>query len=184
VLALVHAADADVAQAADSLATLAPAAGRGARRRIRLADGTLELIDDSYNANPTSMAAAFDVLGRAALSAQGRRIAALGDMLELGVHSADMHAGLAEPIRQAGIDQVFTCGPEMAALDAALPEGLRGGHADDADTLADLVAASVRSGDVVLVKGSAGARMGRVVAALDALDQSGGNGGTGGGDAA
>jgi UDP-N-acetylmuramoyl-tripeptide--D-alanyl-D-alanine ligase len=72
----------------------------------------------------------------------------------------------------------------MAALDAALPEGLRGGHADDADTLADLVAASVRSGDVVLVKGSAGARMGRVVAALDALDQSGGNGGTGGGDAA
>ena len=174
VLGMVHAADADVSRAAESFATLAPAAGRGARRRIQLADGPFELIDDSYNANPTSMAAAFDVLGRARLSAQGRRIAALGDMLELGVHSADMHAGLAQPIREAGIHQVFTCGPEMAALDAALPEQLRGGHAEDSATLGDLVAASVRAGDVVLVKGSAGAKMGKVVAALDALNQAGG----------
>ena len=184
VLAMVHAADADVAQAADSLAGLAPAAGRGARRAIRLADGTFELIDDSYNANPTSMAAAFDVLGRAALGADGRRIAALGDMLELGVHSADMHARLAEPIRQAGIDQVFTCGPEMAVLYAALPEQLRGGHAAASRPLAELVATSVRAGDVVLVKGSAGARMGQIVAALNALGRADGNSGQGGGHAA
>jgi UDP-N-acetylmuramoyl-tripeptide--D-alanyl-D-alanine ligase len=81
-----------------------------------------------------------------------------------------MHAGLLQPIREAGIDSVFTCGPEMAALDAALPQQLRGGHAADSATLGDLVAGSVRAGDVVLVKGSAGARMGRVVAALDALN--------------
>jgi UDP-N-acetylmuramoyl-tripeptide--D-alanyl-D-alanine ligase len=176
VLAMVHAGDADVSRAAESFATLAPAAGRGERRQIQLADGPFELIDDSYNANPTSMAAAFDVLGRAKLGAQGRRIAALGDMLELGVHSADLHAGLAQPIRAAGIDRVFTCGAEMAALDAALPGPLRGGHAEDAATLGDLVAAGVRAGDVVLVKGSAGARMGKVVAALDALDTHGGAG--------
>lgn len=172
VLGMVHAADADVVQAAQSLATLAPAAGRGERRRIQLTDGTLELIDDSYNANPTSMAAAFDVLGRAKLGAQGRRIAALGDMLELGVHSADLHAGLVQPIQEAGIHCVFTCGAEMAALDAALPQQLRGGHAGDSATLGALVADSVQAGDVVLVKGSAGAKMGKVVAALDALDRS------------
>jgi UDP-N-acetylmuramoyl-tripeptide--D-alanyl-D-alanine ligase len=181
VLAMVHAADADVRRAAESFATLAPAAGRGERRRIQLADGAFELIDDSYNANPTSMAAAFDVLGRAELGAEGRRIAALGDMLELGVHSADMHAGLAQPIRQAGIHLVFTCGPEMAALDAALPEPLRGGHDEDSATLGALVAASVHAGDVVLVKGSAGAKMGKVVAALDALN--GAHGGQEGGHA-
>jgi UDP-N-acetylmuramoyl-tripeptide--D-alanyl-D-alanine ligase len=175
VLAMVQAADADVTRAAESFATLAPAAGRGERRRIQLSDGAFELIDDSYNANPTSMTAAFDVLGRAKLGAQGRRIAALGDMLELGVHSADMHAGLAQPIREAGIDCVFSCGPEMAALDAALPEQLRGGHADDSETLGALVADSVRAGDVVLVKGSAGAKMGKVVAALDALNETGGS---------
>jgi UDP-N-acetylmuramoyl-tripeptide--D-alanyl-D-alanine ligase len=175
VLAMVHATDADVTKAAESFATLAPAAGRGERRRIHLADGSFELIDDSYNANPTSMAAAFDVLGRAELGAQGRRIAALGDMLELGVHSADMHAGLAAPIREAGIQLVFTCGREMAALDAALPEAVRAGHAADAGALGDLVAAGVRAGDVVLVKGSAGAKMGKVVAALDALNQAGGS---------
>ncbi|MDZ7712518.1 MAG: UDP-N-acetylmuramoylalanyl-D-glutamyl-2,6-diaminopimelate--D-alanyl-D-alanine ligase [Rhodovibrio sp.] len=174
VLAMVHAADADVTRAAESFATLSPAAGRGERRRIELPDGPFELIDDSYNANPTSMAAAFDVLGRAKIGAQGRRIAALGDMLELGVHSADMHAGLVQPIRDAGIDRVFTCGPEMAALDAALPEQLRGGHAESSETLGELVAASVRAGDVVLVKGSAGAKMGKVVAALDALNRADG----------
>ncbi|MBK1666815.1 hypothetical protein CKO28_02000 [Rhodovibrio sodomensis] len=176
VLAMTHAADADVTRAAESFASLAPAAGRGVRREIQLADGTFELIDDSYNANPTSMAAAFDVLGRAALGAQGRRIAALGDMLELGLHSADMHAGLVQPIQQAGIDRVFTCGAEMAALNAALPEPLRGGHAADSATLGELVAGSVQTGDVVLVKGSAGARMGKVVAALDALDRAGSHG--------
>ncbi len=174
VLAMVQAADADVTRAAESFATLGPAAGRGERRQIQLSDGPFELIDDSYNANPTSMAAAFDVLGRAKLGAQGRRIAALGDMLELGVHSADMHAGLVQPIREAGIDCVFTCGPEMAALDAALPEQLRGGHAEDSATLGELVAGNVRAGDVALVKGSAGAKMGKVVAALDALNQAGG----------
>lgn len=173
VLAMVYAVGADAAKAAESLATLAPAAGRGTRRRIQLSDGSFELIDDSYNANPTSMAAAFDVLGRAELRAEGRRIAALGDMLELGVHSADMHAGLVRPIQEAGIHRVFTCGHEMAALDDALPDRLRGGHAADSRTLGDLVAGSVRAGDVVLVKGSAGAKMGKVVAALDALNQTG-----------
>ncbi|MBK1696496.1 UDP-N-acetylmuramoylalanyl-D-glutamyl-2,6-diaminopimelate--D-alanyl-D-alanine ligase [Rhodovibrio salinarum] len=175
VLAMVHAVDGDVRQAADSFATLTSATGRGARRHIQLAAGTFELIDDSYNANPTSMAAAFDVLGRAELGPDGRRIAALGDMLELGLHSAELHAGLAAPIEQAGIHLVFTCGAEMAALEAALPAPLCGGHAEDSEALGALVAANVRAGDVVLVKGSAGAKMGRVIRALDALDQTNGS---------
>jgi UDP-N-acetylmuramoyl-tripeptide--D-alanyl-D-alanine ligase len=116
------------------------------------------------------MRAAFDVLGRAPVAAGGRRIAALGDMLELGAHSRELHAGLAEPLAAAGVDLAFTCGADMAALAAALPAVRRGGHAEDSAGLAQRVAAAVRAGDAVLVKGSAGARMGRVVAALDALD--------------
>ena len=87
-------------------------------------------------------------------------------------HSAGLHAGLAQPIRQAGIDLVFTCGPEMAALDAALPGDCAPAVQPTPGQLGALVAERALAGDVVLVKGSAGAKMGQVVAALDALDQS------------
>ena len=89
-------------------------------------------------------------------------------MLELGSGAADDHAALARDIAAAGIDQVFTAGPLMRSLRDAMPDAQRGGHAERAGELAPVVAESVRAGDIVLVKGSAGSQMGAVVAALRA----------------
>jgi UDP-N-acetylmuramoyl-tripeptide--D-alanyl-D-alanine ligase len=168
VLLAVKAIGADVGTAARALARLDPLQGRGRRRSLPLPDGgAVTLIDESYNANPASMDAAIAVLGRAEAGQGGRRIAVLGDMLELGPTEAALHAGLAEPLAHAGIDLVFTCGPRMAALSDALPAERRGGYAPDSDALAGLVAEAVRPGDVVMVKGSLGSRMARVIAALE-----------------
>ena len=170
VLATVKATGADVGAAAAQLARLKPLKGRGAREVLTLNGGSFELIDDSYNANPTSMEAAIAVLGQATLGAGGRRIAVLGDMLELGDNAAALHAGLAAPIKQAGIDLVYTCGANMAALHDALPKAKRGGHTADSKGLAPMVSAALRPGDTVLVKGSLGSRMAFVVQALESLD--------------
>jgi len=169
VLAAVSAAGADVTKAAAQFANLKPLKGRGERHTIETSAGAFKLIDDSYNANPTSMRAAFEVLGRASLGDGGRRIAVLGDMLELGEQSKEMHANLAEPLEAAGIDLVFCCGASMAALHDRLPKKMRGGHAADSKELAGLVCAAVRPGDSLLVKGSLGSRMAVVVEALIAL---------------
>ncbi len=166
VLATVAAAAADVVRAARELARLEPIKGRGVRRRINLPEGAVELIDDTYNANPTSMRAAFEVLGHTPVGPQGRRIAVLGDMLELGARAGELHAALAEPLREAGVDLVLTCGAGMTALHDALPVRMRGGHAADSRALLPLARAAMRAGDAVLVKGSAGSHMGPVVEAL------------------
>ena len=162
VLAVAEALGADVARAAGTLGELRASAGRGERRRIDACGGEALLLDESYNANPASMRAALAVLGQS----PGRRIAVLGDMLELGEMAGDLHAGLADAVESAGIALVFTCGPAMARLHDALPAMRRGVHADDAAALAPAVRDAVRPGDVVLVKGSLGSRMARVVAAL------------------
>ena len=162
VLAVSEALGADVAQAAAALGDLRAAAGRGERRRIAVGPGHAVLLDESYNANPASMCAALAVLGRA----PGRRIAVLGDMLELGPTTGDLHAGLAAPVEQAGVDLVFTCGPQMQHLHEALPPGRRGCHAQDSAALAPALLDALRPGDAVLVKGSLGSRMARVVTAL------------------
>jgi UDP-N-acetylmuramoyl-tripeptide--D-alanyl-D-alanine ligase len=170
VLAAAAAVGADVAAAAASLVRFRLPKGRGQRFALGLpGGGALTLIDESYNASPVAMAAAFEVLGRMQPGAGGRRIAVLGDMLELGESAAERHRGLAEPLQQHGIGLVFACGREMARLFAALPPAMQGAHAADSAALAPVVAAAVRSGDVVTVKGSAGSRMGRVVDALKAL---------------
>ena len=171
VLAAVSAVGADLAAAASALGELAAPKGRGRRHRIAYSGGSFELIDDSYNASPTSMRAAFEILSASEPGPGGRRIAALGDMLELGPDSPRLHAALAGPLCAGRIHLVFTAGPFMAALQAALPAAMRGAHAESAEALAPLLAAAVRPGDVVGVKGSAGSRMGRVVEALLALDQ-------------
>ena len=170
VLATIKATGADVGAAAAQLARLKPLKGRGARQVLTLNGGSFELIDDSYNANPASMEAAIAVLGQATLGQGGRRIAVLGDMLELGDQAADLHAALAAPIKAAGIDLVYTCGPNMAALHDALPKALRGGHTAESRGLAPMVSAALRPGDTVLVKGSLGSKMAVVVEALEALD--------------
>lgn len=164
VLATVQAMGADPVQAAEALAGLKPAAGRGARRPIAVTGGTALLIDDSYNANPVSMAAGLSVLGRAS----GRKVAVLGDMRELGPDADRMHADLLAPIDRQGIDLVFTVGPHMAALHDALDAGRRGGHTASSEMIVPLLRESLRPGDTVLVKGSLGTRMMVVVDALTA----------------
>ena len=137
--------------------------GRGARRQIRAGDGSALLLDESYNASPASVRAALSVL---ALQPAGRRIAVLGDMLELGGEGPAEHSALLGPVAQAA-DLLFTCGPLMRGLFESAPPALRGGHAEDSAALAPIVAAALRPGDAVLVKGSLGSRMKRVVGALE-----------------
>jgi UDP-N-acetylmuramoyl-tripeptide--D-alanyl-D-alanine ligase len=168
VLLGVSALGADLNAAAQALATLSPVKGRGVATIVPIPGGSFTLIDESYNASPAAMRAAFAVLAMQPRAGDGRKLAALGDMLELGAAAADDHAALAGDIASAGIEQVFTAGPLMRRLRDALPAALRGGHAERAADLAPLVAESVRPGDIVLVKGSAGSQMGAVIAALRA----------------
>jgi UDP-N-acetylmuramoyl-tripeptide--D-alanyl-D-alanine ligase len=166
VLAAASLVGADLARAALALAQQAPAAGRGTRLTLELPDGPALVIDESYNANPTSMRAALALLGQARLGPGGRRIAVLGDMLELGPTGADLHRGLADAILHNCVDLVYCAGPLMAALWQALPSPRRGGYADTAAALEPQVVAAVRAGDALMVKASAGSRMGPVVKAL------------------
>ena len=166
VLAAASLVDADLARAALALAQQAPAAGRGTRTTLELPGGAALLIDESYNANPTSMRAALALLGQAPVGPGGRRIAVLGDMLELGPTGADLHRDLADAIRQNGIDLVYCAGPLMAALWQALPAVHRGGYEATAAALEPNVVAAVRAGDAIMVKASAGSRMGPIVKAL------------------
>ena len=166
VLAAAHLAGADLARAALALAQQTPAAGRGTRLTLDLPEGQALVIDESYNANPTSMRAALALLGQAPVGPGGRRIAVLGDMLELGAAGEDLHRGLAEPIRAHDIDLVYCAGPLMAALWQTLPPARRGGHAASAVELEPQVLAAVRAGDAVMIKASAGSRLGPIVAAL------------------
>ncbi len=170
VLAAVAAVGADLATAAEALGRLEPLKGRGQRFTPELPGGSFLLIDDSYNANPTSMRAAFQLLAQATVVEGARRIAVLGDMLELGDESEAHHARLAGSLVAQGIDLVFTCGPAMAALHEALPKAMRGGHTGDSSALAPLVSGALAPGDAVLVKGSAGSRMGLVVEALKSIE--------------
>ena len=167
VLAAATLAGADLALAALALDKLKPASGRGVRTTLRMPGGSALLIDESYNANPASMAAAIALLGQAAVGKQGRRIAVLGDMLELGAQGPALHRGLVKPIEAAGVDLVFCSGPLMRALWEALPSGRRGGYAETAAELEPAVLAAVRAGDAVMVKGSLGSKMGPIVKALD-----------------
>jgi UDP-N-acetylmuramoyl-tripeptide--D-alanyl-D-alanine ligase len=163
VLGAVFALGADPFAAATSLETLPPAPGRGLRRTIKVGGGDAILLDDSYNASPPSMRAAFAVLGDVLAA---RRIAVLGDMLELGARGEAEHRALAGPIAAARIDLVFCCGPLMRELYEALPMSLRGAYAPDSRALLAFLKPALLPGDVVLVKGSLGSRMGAIVAAL------------------
>jgi UDP-N-acetylmuramoyl-tripeptide--D-alanyl-D-alanine ligase len=167
VLAAASLAGADLALASLSLSQLVPAAGRGVRHTLVAAGGEITLIDESYNANPASMAAALSVLGQAKVGAQGRRIAVLGDMLELGPAGAELHGGLNDAIKTHHIDLVYCCGPLMRNLWDALSTGKRGGYADSAANLEGQVLAAIRAGDAVMIKGSFGSKMKTVVTALE-----------------
>jgi UDP-N-acetylmuramoyl-tripeptide--D-alanyl-D-alanine ligase len=167
VLTAASLAGADLALAALTLAQVAPAAGRGVRHMLGVAGGEAALIDETFNANPASMAAALNVLGAAAVGPKGRRIAVLGDMLELGPQGADLHRNVAEAVKANNIDLVFCCGPLMRHLWDALSSGKRGGYADSSAALESQVLAGIRAGDAIMVKGSKGSRMKPIVSALE-----------------
>jgi len=156
----------DLEKAAQALVRLEPPAGRGRRVTLQLPGGSALLIDESYNANPASMRAALALLGHAAVGQRGRRIAVLGDMLELGPQGAQLHADLAEPIAANAVDLVFCAGPLMNALWNTLPLDRRGSHANTSAELEPGVLSAVRAGDVIMIKGSLGSRMGPLVKAL------------------
>ncbi len=166
VLAAAALLGADLAISALALAALEPPRGRGQRIALETSSGAVLVIDESYNANPASMRAALALLGQAALGRRGRRIAVLGDMLELGAGAAEFHGQLVEPIVSHAIDLVFCAGPLMRALWEKLPPERRGGYAETSAALEADVLANVRGGDVVMVKGSLGSRMGPIVQAL------------------
>jgi len=160
-------AGADLALAALSLSQIEPVAGRGVRRALQVASGEATLIDESYNANPASMAAALNVLGAAAVGPHGRRIAVLGDMLELGPTGPALHRGLNEAIKANRIDLVYCCGPLMRNLWDALSTGKRGGYAESAALLEAQAVTAIRAGDTIMVKGSLGSKMKTIVNALE-----------------
>jgi UDP-N-acetylmuramyl-tripeptide synthetase/UDP-N-acetylmuramoyl-tripeptide--D-alanyl-D-alanine ligase len=166
VLAAVDLVGADVTAGAETLASLEAGTGRGKQTDLSTLGGRLRLIDDAFNANPSSVRAAIDMLALTPTGEGGRRIAVLGDMLELGTNAPAYHRDLAGPLLAAGIDLVFCSGPLMRILFDALPSACRGAHADTAADLAPLVSEAVAAGDVVLVKGSKASRMTDVVSAL------------------
>jgi UDP-N-acetylmuramoyl-tripeptide--D-alanyl-D-alanine ligase len=169
VLAAICAVDADVAAAAKTLSELTPIAGRGARRIIKVPDGSFTIIDESYNANPVSMRAAMETLAAMRPEPCAKRIAVLGDMRELGKNSRDYHVALADILIKNGIDKVYACGDQMAAMFDAIPTEMRGGYSDSAQELGQTVTARVRTGDVITVKGSLASGMKTVVDQLSAL---------------
>ena len=168
-LLMLQALDVDLETAFDALDRFGPLQGRGLETKVGLpSGGAFTLIDESYNANPMSMRAAFATL--AGREARGRRIAVLTDMLELGADAAERHADLAGPLEAAGIDQVFCAGPLMRSLHEALAPAMRGGWANSAAEIEPEVRAAVRAGDLVVVKGSNGSKAGLIAHALASMD--------------
>ena len=169
VLAVLGAAQlvgADIGKVASALADLSAERGRGRRHILRHPKGPITLIDESYNANPASMAAAMALLNATSVSGEGRRIAVLGDMLELGSHSAKLHAALAELIVGTETRTVFLGGPEMRALADILPGDIKTEYRAGAEELKPLLLSALKPGDVVMVKSSKGIGFSKLVEAL------------------
>jgi UDP-N-acetylmuramoyl-tripeptide--D-alanyl-D-alanine ligase len=157
---------ADLDACAAALRGFSPQKGRGERFSVPTPDGPATIIDESYNANPASMRAALAVLAAARPGPKGRRIAVIGDMLELGPNAAAMHAALAGDLRTNKVDLLFGAGPLTRALFEAAPASMRAAWTELSSDLTDEVARTLRGGDIAMVKGSNGSRMGPLVAAL------------------
>ncbi len=165
-LAAVKLMDANIEAAASALEKFEAPEGRGQRKRFETAEGPILIIDETYNANPASMRAALAVLGATPRTDYARRIAVLGDMLELGHSGPQYHADIASAVDANGIDLVFCAGPLMAHLYERLPAEKRGGAASSSQELLPIVLDAVRGGDAVTIKGSLGSRMGLLAEAL------------------
>ena len=179
VLAVVAALGADPMRAAIDIFGWVPPGGRGTREVVQLdpasQDDTLDLIDDAFNANPTSMIASLEILASATPRdnvgriVKGRRIAFLGDMLELGPSEREMHRAIGHDKHLQSLDVVHCVGPRMKHLYDALPEAMRGIWTEDAASMSTQVGQFVDAGDVVLVKGSKGSKVSSVVDAIRKL---------------
>ena len=170
VLACIHALGLDPRKASAAFADVVPGKGRGARFRVSLTGGdAFTLIDESYNASPAAMRAAFEVLGFMQPEGAGGRIAVLGDMRELGDDGPGLHADLAGDLMAAEPSRVWTVGPLMRSLRQVLPEPVKAEHGERSEDIAETIARSVVPGDVILVKGSLGTNMAPIVKALSAL---------------
>ncbi len=177
VLGAVSLAGGDIARAALSLQGWYPGEGRGSRENILIdpvdPDSSFLLIDESYNANPASVRAALETIGLAEpglnpTGRRGRRIAVIGDMLELGPRADELHAGIANAPEIASVDLVYACGPHSRALYDALPPEKRGEWAKDSAALAPIVNEAIRIGDALVIKGSLGSRMAKIVDVISA----------------
>lgn len=166
VLGAAYLAGADLDKVAPALADLSAERGRGKRHVLRHPGGSITLIDESYNANPASMAAAMALLNATPVTGEGRRIAVLGDMLELGEHSAKLHAALAGLIVGTGTQTVFLGGPEMRALAKALPAEIKTEYRAGVEELKPVLLAALKPGDVVMIKSSKGIGFAKLVDAL------------------
>jgi UDP-N-acetylmuramoyl-tripeptide--D-alanyl-D-alanine ligase len=167
VIAALDAIGADIEEAVVALGDVRAPKGRGERREVALPDGgSILVIDESYNANPASMRSALAAMASVPRERFPRRIAVLGDMLELGENSGDLHAALNEPIDAADVDLVFASGENMQRLFEVLPAARRAAWAPKSDGIAEALGAAVRAGDVVMIKGSLGSRMAPLVDAL------------------
>jgi UDP-N-acetylmuramoyl-tripeptide--D-alanyl-D-alanine ligase len=166
VVAALDALGVDVEDAIGALAEIRATKGRGERSEVAVPGGSILVIDESYNANPASMRSALAAMATVPRERFPRRIAVLGDMLELGENSGALHAGLNEAVDAAKVDLVFASGENMQRLFDALPAEKRGAWAPKSDGIAAALGDQVRAGDVVMVKGSLGSRMAPLVEAL------------------
>jgi UDP-N-acetylmuramoyl-tripeptide--D-alanyl-D-alanine ligase len=173
VAAALDAVGAPLDQALAALGSLLPPPGRGARSVFAVPGGEILLIDESYNANPASMRAALATLSTVDRSKFPRRIAILGDMLELGPTAAQLHRDLFHAVEDAGTDLLFACGEHMKDLYDAAPSGMKGGYAGTARDLLPLVQAHLQAGDALMVKASNGTKLGGLVDAIKARFGSG-----------
>ncbi|WP_281167582.1 UDP-N-acetylmuramoylalanyl-D-glutamyl-2,6-diaminopimelate--D-alanyl-D-alanine ligase [Ahrensia kielensis] len=166
ILTTAHLVEADMCKVSHSLARLTASDGRGRHYELKVSGGTFTLIDESYNANPASMEAALEMLASMNPKGRGRRIAVLGDMLEMGKFSQKLHAALADPLARFAIKDVYLAGSEMIALEAALGEEFNTHYFEDADSLAKEFTEVPSAGDVIMVKSSNGIGFSKIVKAL------------------
>ncbi|MBL9029947.1 MAG: UDP-N-acetylmuramoyl-tripeptide--D-alanyl-D-alanine ligase [Caedimonas sp.] len=174
ILGVMDALRIDLDQAIEALQNYRVPEGRGVQHRVPYQGGEILLIDESYNAGPDSMRAALKVLGNVKLSEdskQGRRIAILGDMRELGAYALEQHQSLRDVLVANRIDLVFTCGVMMKHLYDVLPPTMKGGHAEEVEDLVPVALKAIQAGDVVMSKGSKGqyAQRGRMYGFVDAI---------------
>ena len=170
-LAAISALGLSVEKSAAKLAEFEEPEGRGRVIKIMAEGKPVWLIDDSYNASPASMNAAFDKTQDVwkEKGGTGRKIAALGNMLELGLQTVPLHQNLEVGLNSNHFDRVFTAGNHMKHLHEAMQPPMRAGHAGGAMQLLPLLSKELRAGDILLIKGSHGSKMYELAKALQAM---------------